>query len=916
MTANERPAAGGVLGRLRGFVAASLVLMTVPGVMTFATQGGAPQAPETILRSYSIHSSVHYRYATTLVSSQVENPTDRKQRVNFTVILPENAYITSFVMDVGDQSYETTVTERTPLNVDGKRDEIEAIRARDSNIFRASVCLEPGGTTASFYLTYEELLKRKMGVYQHILNLHPGQVAQEMKVEVFIHEGRNITTLSVPAIRSGHEIYPPNGSEPLIQMTQPKPTEALIRLMPSPEEQEKWRGQWKRTKIQRAKMAQRGEAQFMERGIEGQLVVLYDVDRDPYYSRNSGGEVVVQGGYFVHFFAPDNLPTFNRHLVLVIDRSESMKGRKWKLLKKGLEDILDNLKRTEYFSIIKFNDKKSVWSPFPKEERAYQVGEGRVVPASSKYLEMAKKHIKKLTPAGGTKTLRGILKGLSVARESYKLGGSSPLFPMVVLVTDGENNTDIPGMLSDDENSKGLDGHWEIPIYCMGYEPDADIPFLRAISRRSAGGVTRRIYDATDADIQLGELFAESASPQLGGIRFTYTDHVGDLEVDPETLTYTRFYTAVSGSEIVVAGKLKGHFESGLDAKYDPNLEMENVDGAESGPSLNGYVTATSARGRGKFLFSSTVSDSSFQLERLWAYLMVSQLTSQESAQKVWGTYWTEKSLNGLNISSIKPQEHEPYYPDFATNISYLVSSSKFVSKHYSFVSPGMILKFAEMKDYPWDYSSQNVMDYDLGEDHHGRRRSKRAHPRRTRPQHKGSGGRVAAAAGHGLGRIRYHDYDRDGQCSDMQQGMYWLALPEVPKPSSLCQIDISRVSCLDGLPDGDHPRDKYPMVKSLAELTWMKDVKRGATLILPKGYRGAQSSFKLGLGQEDKQFAKCKTPAGVPGHCRHLNYCLLKDFAADYNHFLKFFCHIEGSPSYVGVCCPDYLYRNRMHHG
>ncbi|XP_071443144.1 inter-alpha-trypsin inhibitor heavy chain H3-like isoform X2 [Hetaerina americana] len=914
--------------RLRGLVwsvTTSLVLMTAPGVMTFS-QGVAPespQKPETILQSYIVNSNIHYRYASTLVSSQVVNPTEQKQRVNFTVILPEDAYITSFVMDVGDQLYETTVAEREKLDVDGKLDEIEAVRVRDSNVFRASVCLAPGGTRASFYLTYEELLQRRMGAYQHVINLHPGQVAQEMKVEVVIHEGRNISALTVPSIRSGHEIdTEPHERDNLIQVLRPSPKEAHIKLTPTPEEQRTWKGQWKRTKSQKERIAQRGR-RFIERGIEGQLVVLYDVAREPYTSSKSGGEVVVQDGYFVHFFSPANLPRFNRHLIFVIDVSESMKGRKWKHLKTALIDILNGLQKTEYFSIIKFNNKKSVWSPFPKKTRINEPGRGRVLPATPKYLERAKKHLKKLSLKGGTKTLQGLLRGLSLARETQKFGGNATIFPMIVLITDGESNMDNDATASEETNQSdgSLDGDWEIPIFSLGYEPDSDMPFLRAISRRSAGGFARRIYDAADSDLQISELHAESAFPVLGGIRFTYSNRVGDLEVDPATLTYTRFYTAMSGSELVVAGKLKGHFESSMETKYDPNLDIEKIDGLDSGPSLRGAVTAISALGRAILPFRSSVSDSSFRLDRLWAYLMVSQLTSREAAQKVWGSLWVERSRNGVNASSSKATDITRwtdgiYHAELATNVSYLVSSSKIMAKHYSFVSPGMILKFAEMKDDPWDYIDQRVMDYDSidsnpgwGGRKHGRGRR---HSRKPRP-HKGSlRGDVA------LGRMRLEEYDRgwSGEQCDMKEGIYWLTLPLVPRPSSVCQVGIHNLTCPEGLPERQDRHEKYPFVKSLADLAWMKDVKRGANLVLPKGYHGADNTFKLGLGQDDKLFGKCKTPAGVPGHCRHLNYCLLKDFAADYNHFLKYFCHIEGSPNYVGVCCPDYLYKNRIHHG
>lgn len=52
-----------------------------------------------------------------------------------------------------------------------------------------------------FNLTYQELLKRKLGVYEHVININPGQVVRDLRIEVEIRESREITVLRVPPIR-------------------------------------------------------------------------------------------------------------------------------------------------------------------------------------------------------------------------------------------------------------------------------------------------------------------------------------------------------------------------------------------------------------------------------------------------------------------------------------------------------------------------------------------------------------------------------------------------------------------------------------------------------------------------------------------------------------------------------------------
>ena len=73
-------------------------------------------------------------------------------------------------------------------------------RTRDSNIFKVSINVA-ARSKIDFNLTYQELLQRKLGVYQNLININPGQVVRDMRIEVDIRESREITVLRVPPIR-------------------------------------------------------------------------------------------------------------------------------------------------------------------------------------------------------------------------------------------------------------------------------------------------------------------------------------------------------------------------------------------------------------------------------------------------------------------------------------------------------------------------------------------------------------------------------------------------------------------------------------------------------------------------------------------------------------------------------------------
>lgn len=60
-------------------------------------------------------------------------------------------------------------------------------------------------------------------------------------------------------------------------------------------------------------------------------------------------------GYFVHFFAPENLKPLRKHVVFILDISGSMWGRKMEQLKEAQKKILDDLNADDFFNIITFS---------------------------------------------------------------------------------------------------------------------------------------------------------------------------------------------------------------------------------------------------------------------------------------------------------------------------------------------------------------------------------------------------------------------------------------------------------------------------------------------------------------------------------------------------------------------------------
>lgn len=70
----------------------------------------------------------------------------------------------------------------------------------------------------------------------------------------------------------------------------------------------------------------------------------------------------MDNGFFVHFFAPADLPPLPKQVVFVLDTSGSMEGIRITQLKEAMKSILSELKNNDIFNIVEFNGISKVWN--------------------------------------------------------------------------------------------------------------------------------------------------------------------------------------------------------------------------------------------------------------------------------------------------------------------------------------------------------------------------------------------------------------------------------------------------------------------------------------------------------------------------------------------------------------------------
>ena len=107
-------------------------------------------------------------------------------------------------------------------------------------------------------------------------------------------------------------------------------------------------------------------------------------------------QLQVENNYFVHFFSASDLSAaVGKQIVFVIDVSASMFGDKLQQTKDALKTMLSNLNPNDYFNIVTFSDGVEYWR-----------SNGRLAPASARYIREATAYIDSLQDISGERFLK------------------------------------------------------------------------------------------------------------------------------------------------------------------------------------------------------------------------------------------------------------------------------------------------------------------------------------------------------------------------------------------------------------------------------------------------------------------------------------------------------------------------------
>ncbi|XP_066284229.1 inter-alpha-trypsin inhibitor heavy chain H3-like isoform X3 [Branchiostoma lanceolatum] len=542
-----------------------------------AQQIGSQKKPE--IYALDIKSTVTSRYAKTVVTSRLANKANEAREAVFDVSLPKTAFISNFSMTIDNVTYFGEVKEKEKAEKEYKKavskgqsaGKVSAAPKRE-NKFKVSVNVA-AQSKVTFNLTYEELLQRRLGSYELVLSIRPQQVVRHLKIDVRIIETRDIVLLDVPNIRRSitDNTY---GSGELegAEIARPSPNRAHIQYRP--------------TDIEQMRMS--------PNGISGDFLVRYDVKRDL-----SVGDIQIVNGYFVHYFAPSGLPIVPKNIVFIIDKSGSMSGTKMRQTKQAMNTILKDLRDHDRFNVMPFSYSSTMWRP------------DEMVLATRENIESARTYVRRsISPGGGTNINQAIIDAADLLRRVTDDQPNSPRSAsLIIFLTDGLPSVGETKPRNIMVNVKNAIRE-QVSLFCLGFGNDVDFSFLEKMSLENRG-LARRIYEDSDAALQLKGFYDEVATPLLFDVQMRYPDN---LVTD---LTPVDFNTYFDGSELVVAGRLSNEVGRTLDVSVVGNT-------VDSQLTLEKEVNVTAPHKA--LLNRQAVGDFT---QRLWAYLTIKHYLKQ-----------------------------------------------------------------------------------------------------------------------------------------------------------------------------------------------------------------------------------------------------------------------------------------------
>ncbi|MEZ5978658.1 MAG: VIT domain-containing protein [Planctomycetota bacterium] len=313
-----------------------------------------------------------------------------------------------------------------------------------------------------------------------------------------------------------------------------------------------------------------------------------------------------EGRFALLRFAPppaESAVVMQRDVVVVFDRSGSMRGEKIEQARAGALAVVAGLRDGERFNVVDYSDTVSqLWFGL------------REVDAQSR--EEARAYIAGLQAGGGTNFHDALhtalnqctLAALSIQVEVKDYMPDPPArLPLVLALTDGlptvgeTSEAAIRGLAT-------LDSLLPTRIFALGIGYDVNAPLLDGLASRS-NGASHYVRPGQSTEVAMTEVFADLEGPRLSDVEVVVLDEAGCPDTSRLVDAYpARLPDLFAGDALTIASRLRG----------DGPLQVEVRGTAASGPVAYRFTFGERAFRRNHEF-----------VPRLWATRRIAHLTEQ-----------------------------------------------------------------------------------------------------------------------------------------------------------------------------------------------------------------------------------------------------------------------------------------------
>jgi Ca-activated chloride channel family protein len=508
-----RSRSGPVRGRLgpieRGLVMRRILAALVVGLLACSSAQARgilipteKEVPPLAMLNHHVSIAIEDQVAITNIEQTFRNHTDRELEATYVFPVPKGASVRKFVMWINGKE--------TPGEV------VEAAKARKIYTSIVQRTLDPGlleyigndlVQVKVFPIPKKGDQKIKIS-YTSVANSDNGLIEYVYPLKT---DGKSLSTLEKFTIkvdiRSQHSIQNIYSPSHAITMTRPNDKQATVGFEKD------------------AAALDRDFQLFYSAGGK-------DVGLTALAHRPTGGNA----GYFMMLVSPraelSKTQQVPRDIVLVLDTSGSMRGKRMTQARNALKYCLGNLEKHDRFAVINFATTVNKYTE-------------KLLPANADQITEAKKWVDGLEATGGT----AIDDALKTALD-FRTSDEGRTFTIVFFTdgrpTIGETNTDKIMKNVEAKNTANT------RIFTFGVGDDVNASFLDALAEKSRA-LSTYVREFEDIESKVTSLYAKISNPVLTNLKIEVSANVKLNEVYPPQLP-----DLFHGSQLVILGRYTG----------------------------------------------------------------------------------------------------------------------------------------------------------------------------------------------------------------------------------------------------------------------------------------------------------------------------------------------------------------------